>query len=172
MSTNSQTSTQRMMARRKLVRGAFAAPAMMTVCSGSAFAASSALRPLSTRCSSPTWQPKSAATDNWMRVQCFQYGSGSTAQYFVSGADLHSSFKKTGNSICVGSTAYRQVNFSSNTCGTMGASDCALPSGSARCATYVGVGFDSSGNVICIGQGGSSQSHVSLACWTSVAPHL
>jgi hypothetical protein len=54
----------------------------------------------------------------------------------------------------------------------MTGTDCVLPSGSARCSVYVGVGFDSSGNVICIGQGGSSQSHVSLACWNSVAPHL
>ncbi len=58
-------------ARRKLIRGAFAAPALMTVCSGSAFAVASHLRCLENAQNSPTppapWG--SDVIDGYSRVQ-------------------------------------------------------------------------------------------------------
>jgi hypothetical protein len=156
--------------RRKLIRGAFAAPAIMTVCTGSAFAATSALRPLVNRCNSPVYMPCSTTTDTWLRVQCWQ--DTATNTFYVYGGDLYSSYKRPTNTICVGSTNYRQVDFSTNSAGVMAGADCALPSGAARCSKYIGVSFDSNGNVVCVGQGTVGQSHIALTCWTSVAPHI
>lgn len=170
MRTRAQLSALQVAQRRKLVRGAFAAPAIMTVCTGSAFAAASALKPLERQCATPVYQVWTAAPDSWLRVQCFL--DPATNTYYVSGADLHNGYKRANNSVCVASNMYRQVTFP-HSAGAMGSSDCSLPSGATRCARYVGVTFSSTGNVVCVGQGsGTGYSHVSLNSWTSVAPHI
>ena len=84
-------------ARRRLVRGAFAAPAALTLMSGSAFAATSlscVARQL-TNPVQPTPDPATTANgggDNYIRVQLQQKFTGApspaTQSTWVSGADL------------------------------------------------------------------------------------
>ena len=61
------------MARRRLLRGTFAAPAVMTLCSASALAAASNRRCIANQVgyadSALKYPPASASTDTWIRVQ-------------------------------------------------------------------------------------------------------
>lgn len=82
-------------ARRKLVRGVFAAPAIMTVCSGSAFANTSNLRCLKhdttvalTNATPKVW----GGLDTWTRVQLFEAADG---KYYVSGTHVQSIFQQS-----------------------------------------------------------------------------
>lgn len=80
-------------ARRKLVRGAFAVPAVMTLHNGSAFAASSAAACLVNQNLSaqgaPTWV---AADDSWFRYQLWVIRKTMTPtqilSYWINGAEL------------------------------------------------------------------------------------
>jgi hypothetical protein len=76
----------RISARRRLIRGAFAAPAALTLCSGSAFAAASSdLRSIARQVNDPRY-PKVEAnpTDTWVRVPVYSYDK----TLVVSGADV------------------------------------------------------------------------------------
>ncbi len=159
-----ETPSQKQAARRRLVRGVFAAPAIMTVCSGSAFAAGSSLRCLQSQCANPSVQPVANALDGWLRVQLWQTGT-TTPSYFVCGADLQI-YKRTSNTVYLGTTQWQPFNIATNVSGA----NCAAPSGAVRCAKYATVRFDAAGNVVGVGSGTGSA--VAGTCWSSFAPDL
>lgn len=77
-------------ARRRLLRGTFAVPAVAALHSGSALAASSSLQCVQNQAASPIFPPATNAPDMYLRVQLFQLWSGapgsSTPQgWFLSG---------------------------------------------------------------------------------------
>lgn len=154
-------------ARRKLVRGAFAAPALLTVYSGSALATGSAKRCLVNQTNSPTMLPVSNSLDNFLRVQLQQTGS-TTISYWVRGSDLQI-YKKASNSVYITSAEWQPFNISTNTAGAKQASAPASPSASTK---YAAIRFDAYGNVVGVGIGGTGQSALSGTCWHSFAPTL
>ena len=154
-------------ARRKLVRGVFAAPAIMTVCSGNAFANTSNLRCLARNVNVNTnATPKVGGLDTWTRVQLYQSGSGLSATYHVSGTHVRSVFTQS-NSVYPAVGSWLQID------GTTGA-----PIGSATTTTpsnpilnysnpkYVVVRFDGAGNVTGVGTAGGG-ANVGASCWNS-----
>ncbi len=163
MNSPVETPNSQLAARRKLVRGVFAAPAIMTVCSGNAFANTSNLRCLARNVTDMTnATPKVGSLDTWTRVQMHQSGS----LYYVSGSHVKSVFANS-NSVYPAEGSWLQID------GTTGA-----PIGSATTTTpsnpilnysnpqYVIVRFDGAGNVTGVGTAGAGY-NVGASCWNS-----
>lgn len=155
--------------RRKLVRGAFAAPAILTVCSGNAIAAQSSLRCLATHVANNTSvTPKVGGLDTWSRVQLFKATDG---KYYVSGTQV-SSVYTTSNSWYPAVGTWLEINSTTGAVATTGAytvSNSVTPPGATLTYTspqYVVVRFDAAGNVTGIGTAGSG-ANVGASCWTS-----
>ena len=160
--------TPQQAARRKLVRGAFAAPAIMTVCTGSAFAAASNLQCISNQVNNnPTTVPVAGALDTWLRVRLRQKGS-STISYYVSGADLQI-FKMTNNTVYLSSSQWQLFNLGTNTTSGGAIAD---PSGTSLSNSYAAVRFSAAGNVVGVGTGAAGSSALPGTCWNSIAPGL
>jgi hypothetical protein len=157
---------QQQAARRKLVRGVFAAPALMTVCSGSALASQSSIRCLARHVSDNTdVMPKVGSLDNWTRVQLHKASDG---KFYVSGSHVASVFT-TSNSVYPAVGTWLQIN---GTAGTpVGSPSTTMPAGSTLGYTtpppkYVVVRFDTAGNVTGVGTAGTG-SNVGASCWNS-----
>ena len=166
-----ESPSPKQIARRKLVRGVFAAPAIMTVCSGSAFAASSSLRCLSNQVTNnPTTMPVTSGLDSWLRVQLWSTGAGTKSKpylYYVSGADLQT-WKRPSTTVYLGSSEWQSFNVSNNSAGgKVGA-----PSGCVRCPQYAAIRFDANGNVVGVGTGAAGSTALPGTCWTSFAATL
>lgn len=149
-------------ARRKLVRGVFAAPAIMTVCSGSAFAAASGLRCIANQANSPLTEPVTGATDTWLRVQLYSQGG----KYYVRGSDI-GAFKRSANSVYLSSNQWQAFDISTNTAGAITTNPPGNPQPSNP-PKYVAVRVDASGNIVGVGATGSG-SAVAGTCWNSFA---
>jgi hypothetical protein len=78
---------QKVSARRRLIRGAFVAPAALTLFSGSAFAQTS-MNCVSKRVADPVFPKASGSEDAFLRVPLYGLGNGSNASTWVSVADL------------------------------------------------------------------------------------
>jgi hypothetical protein len=169
----------RQAARRKLLRGAFAAPAVLTLHSaGATTAASSSLRCLTNQVngtSSIKTVPVSNALDNWLRVPLYTTGAGTTAspyRYYIKGSDV-TPFQRPGRSCFITATQSWEFNISTNTqVGTSALTG--LPSGlsSSGCGKFASVRFDASGNVTGCGTGLAGTAAMPGTCWASAAPML
>lgn len=73
-------------ARRKLIRGVFAAPAALTLCSGSVYAAASNQQCLAGAVANPVDAPLDTTT--WVRVEVMSLGDGDKYSTWVYGHDL------------------------------------------------------------------------------------
>jgi hypothetical protein len=154
-------------ARRKLVRGVFAAPAVLTVCNASATAISSSMRCINnqvTGVSTVKTQPVSNALDAWLRVQLWSTGSGASMVYYVSGADVHA-YKRADKSSYIGSTQWQQFNITTNTGATTFVGG--MPTGAIRASKYASVRFDANGNITGVGTGAVGTAAMPGTCWTS-----
>jgi hypothetical protein len=154
-------------ARRKLVRGVFAAPAVLTVCNASATAVSSSLRCINNQVNGVSTVKTVGVTtslDAWLRVQLWSTGSGPSTLYYVSGADVHA-YKRVSNTAYIGSTQWQQFNISTNTgAGTFLAG---MPTGATRASQYASVRFDANGNITGVGTGAVGTAAMPGTCWTS-----
>lgn len=182
MSTPDKTPTPQQAARRRLVRGAFAVPAVMTVVSGSAFATGSSMRCLANKtvggpggvpAANPSSVPIASGTvggpapaDGWLRVELWH--NASTGKYYVWGSDLQV-YKRTGNSVYLGGSSYQEFDYAGNK--TVGGS-IADPGGLTRSGKFAGVQFNSVGNVVGVGVTSTGTSAVPSTCWSSFAPGL
>ena len=146
-------------ARRRLIRGAFAAPAIMTVCTGSALANSSSLRCVANQVNAPAAPGVSSATDSWVRVQLWTQG-GST-NYFVRGADVVA-LKPASTTAYIGATAWQAFNIVNNTAGAAATSSGKQLSNPAK---WAAIRVDASGNIVGVGAG--SGTAIAGTCWTS-----
>jgi len=156
---------QQQAARRKLVRGVFAAPALMTVCSGSALASQSSIRCLARHVSDNTnVMPKVGSLDNWTRVQLHKAADG---KFYVSGTHVASVFT-TSNSVYPAVGTWLQINGAAGA--TVGLPTTVMPPGSTLSypsPKYVVVRFDTAGNVTGVGLNGGTGSNVGASCWNS-----
>lgn len=150
-------------ARRKLVRGVFAAPAIMTVCSGNAFANTSNLRCLARNVTDVTnATPKVGGLDTWTRVQMHQSGTA----YYVSGSHVRNVFVNS-NSVYPAAGSWLQID--GTTGAAMGSVTTTSPSNpilNYDNPKYVILRFDGSGNVTGVGTAGAGV-NVGASCWNS-----
>ena len=147
-------------ARRRLIRGAFAAPAIMTVCSGSALANSSSLRCVANQVNAPAAPGVTSATDSWVRVQLWTQGT--STNYFVSGADVVA-LKPASTTAYISATAWQSFDIGNNTAGAIGGTS----SGKQRSnpAKWAAIRVEASGNIVGVGAG--SGTAIAGTCWTS-----
>jgi hypothetical protein len=167
--------------RRKLVRAGFAVPALATVASGSALAATSATcfaRQMS-RPGVGTYAPvsSSASADTFLRVQLGKFTKNGTGEvnYYVDGNNLAST---------LGAAITRHVSYTVSP-GKFQKFDIVnnvefpdVLNGAPNGGTYVANGnkfavlrFNASGQVVGVGKSTSTGfSAVQASCWSSLAP--
>ena len=168
MQSPQERPNQQQAARRKLVRGVFAAPALMTVCSGSALASQSSIRCLARHVSDNTnVMPKVGSLDNWTRVQLHRADDG---KFYVSGSHVASVFT-TSNSVYPAVGTWLQIIGTAGATqgGPVGSALTVMPAGSTLTyptPQYVVVRFDTAGNVTGVGKAGTG-SNVGASCWNS-----
>jgi len=145
-------------ARRRLIRGAFAAPASLTLCSGSAFAMTSNQRCVAQQVNSSPVYPGGTSVDLYVRVPRYKQGS----DYFVQRSDvalvLGTATSFFGSTSAWGAKiAAPPVLVSSQ------------PSGLQSGYGYVALLVDASGHVVGIDTGSmvAGSSAVAKSCWTS-----
>lgn len=93
MNENMKDGAARVTARRRLIRGAFGAPAALTLYSGNVFAASSNLRALENQLRSPEYPgpvTELLPGDTWIRVDVYKWtdAKGLNETFVVSGAEV------------------------------------------------------------------------------------
>ena len=188
MNENTQDLPAKESARRRLIRGVFAAPAALTLYTGSAFAAASSACVGNQVSNPPSPLPvASGAPDLWVRVRLWTLGNGANLSTWVSGADVvalsasSATLVTTGTFSTISTTATTSTYLSSSEwqCFTAGSNSnfsvnqrlTSPPTRPGSTLTqngaYVALRVDASGNIIGvvgIGSGGSTVSHT---CWAS-----
>ena len=187
----SHIDSQSTSARRRLIRGALSAPALMTVCSGSAFAQASNMRCLANAANATT--PPAAwgttSPDTFLRVQLYKVTTSQCNSQsnncsivdtrYIKGADL-SLYAR--NAAMPNNNQYLQINpvtyvtiespvnpplatFTTNDFTTTLISE-------GYVNQYVAVRFDSSGMIVGVGVPGSGGQGgmVGTSCWASFSP--
>lgn len=151
-------------ARRRLLRGSFSVPAVLTLASGSALAAKSA-----TCLAKATATPSTAAlmtgtpSDTFVRVQLVAYIESSTTKYALTRASFGSMVVST--SFWASDTVWQQFDDSAN--GVTGSQQTsAVPSGSTS-NKWVALRFNNAGEIVGAGLSGTG-SVVGSSCWTSM----
>ena len=164
MNSPVETPNSHLAARRKLVRGVFAAPAIMTVCSGNAFANTSNLRCLAKNVSDGTnASPKVGGLDTWTRVQLHKAKNG---KYYVSGSHVRSVFVNS-NSVYPSVGSWLEINVTTGAAeGSVTTNEPNTPSLNYTNPQYVILRFDGAGNVTGAGTAGVG-ANVGASCWNS-----
>lgn len=168
MNENMTDGSAKASARRRLIRGVFAAPAALTLCSGSAFAAASNQRCVANqvevgKARFPGVLGPSDPADTWVRVSVWKHQNGQSAPNFlVSGTDV---------------VALRGTKLPINTFLTTGqwwdinASKLFTVNGQAPATTgeSVALRVDAAGDIVGISDGMTvaGTSAVAKSCWTS-----
>lgn len=159
--------------RRRFLRGTFAAPAVLTVVSGRAFAQASNARCVANAVQTGTMLPNPG--DTFLRVQLFVLErQGKTARYYVFGGDL-AGYPRT-SSFPLASNQYQLFDLGSNqlqTTVSTGVPSYNSSTGSwQRSTKYAAMRFDASGTLVGIGTpssttNGLAGAALSTACWSS-----
>ncbi len=162
-------------ARRKLVRGAFSVPAVMTLVSGSPAAATSLVCALKPRPPTPS-NGVGTSEMNLVRIPYFKSRntSGSYAgKFYIKGSDLHA--KKfpgrsvTGSGLAV-STGWQEIRFSGGHPVPSGVA-AGDPNLSNTVSGHVIVRYDDVGNIVGFAKG-TSGTAMGASCWVSaIAAH-
>ncbi len=159
-------------ARRKLVRGVFAAPAILTLQSGSAFAATSAGSCLVKQNLSPSTQPATAADDTWFRYQLWvvKNNGGQIESSWIKGADL-SVYVRAGQTPFLSNGQWQQFDLATNA--LLGSPALSPPSIGinqtlTQTGSWVSLRVNSTGALVGAGVSGTG-SAVSDSCWNSFA---
>jgi len=178
MNETRNESSVRVSARRRLIRGAFAAPAVLQLYSGGALASASNARCVANQVAYPQFPTATTVPDVWVRVRLWTVGSGANLSAWVRGSDVTALV----NGLSLYSylpSAQWQCFVAGTACGYAVGDLLSIPptkSGStlAQNGSYVAVRVDSSGKIIgVVGLGGSGGSAVRLAtCWASFAATL
>lgn len=183
-SPEQQAGQDRRSARRRLIRGAFGAPAALTLYSGSAMAATS-LSCVARRVTSPV-NPgitTSQTADIYVRVQVRAKNSGASASTWVFGGDVlvaaslttgqaSVSFLGSDGWYCL-SAGDGSSNLSGYTAGTTYTTTAAMllinnVTPSVLADTWVALRFDTNGQIVGVTTTAGA-SAVSRSCWTSFA---
>lgn len=163
MNDNAQPSAAKVSARRRLLRGAFSAPAVLTIYSGGALASASSQRCLlyQNQAGNVLASPAvSASADTYLRVQLFTDGA-STPKYYVVGTSLPVS-----RAAALPTNSQAQ-QFDVGAANTFIGSPVATPGGLNLTGKYAALRVDSAG--VCVGVGKSTTSGTAIfnSCWTS-----
>lgn len=167
MTTPDQTPSLEQSARRRLVRGVFAVPAVLTVCNASATAISSSMRCVNNQVTNPNTIKTvgvSNSLDAWLRVQLWAKSVYGGTDYYVSGADIHA-FKRADKTAFIGSTQWQKFNITTNA--LEGGLLSGMPTGCSRASKYAAVRFDAYGNITGCGTGNTGTAAMPGTCWTS-----
>jgi hypothetical protein len=169
-----QDVVDRASARRRLIRGAFAAPAALTLCSGSAFAASNEQCVRSAALAGETPGPETTSSaDTWVRLQSRSSGTDAANGYWiiaddVSGLAPSGTFLTSDHALCVVSAGDYSAGVIYPAGSTAAPSNFAEPNGS-----YYAVLVDTEGKIVGISKiyGTSADGGaVGLSCWNSFSP--
>lgn len=161
-------------ARRRLLRGTFAAPAVLTLVSGSALAATS-LSCVAKRNLNPVNAGPDPAGNVWIRVPVWEKRNLSNGKYarFVSGSDIASLLPPGGTYLGVGTWQCILTTFPSNafilgSIYTTSEADMIRSFPMLKVANlYVAVRVNELGKVVGVEPYSSSSSALSVSCWTS-----
>jgi hypothetical protein len=163
-------------ARRRLIRGALAAPAVMTVCSGSAFAAASNMRCLANATAPGNeitvtvyTSNDPAALDGFVRVRLYTKGSSNGAKYYLRGSDLGANVAS--GSGLPGTGEWQEFDLKAGSATEnrlVGDKLTSQPGGTALSDKYAGVRFNANGEISGVGDSGSG-SALGTSCWNSFA---
>jgi len=187
MSDNIPEAPTGVSARRRLLRGAFVAPAALTLCSGSAFAATSISACVSNQNKVGSIVTKGIGVDStgWVRVQIYQTSlTGKDSSLWVKGGDLvvlatapagkpalptpyltATQFECVGAGDSTGNTSgYVVGNVYSSSTPPVAPSPLIAVN-----ATYATVRVDSTGKIVQVADFGSGGSAIGTTCWTSFA---
>jgi hypothetical protein len=160
-------------ARRRLIRGTFAVPAVLTLHTGSALAASSSLRCLSSTAQQPV--PVVGITDTIVRIELWASSTGD--KLYLKGADVHGIITdptRVGvNGSFIKKKEWREVTVGSGTV-TLGVASTTAPSGAVRGSKFIALRFAPGTSVpvqiVGVVDGTSTLgSAASLNCWLSFA---
>jgi hypothetical protein len=164
----SETARAAVHPRRKLLRGAMAMPAVLTVCSGSALATSSFGRCLNNALADPVTGPvtSSASTDNLVRVALWEQDlGGGVKAYFVDGSSFPNPPLIT--SPVPGPGRWQPFDLVNNQ--LTGTSTDVQPPGSTQSTDkFVAVRYDADGEIVGVGATGGGTA-IGQSCWTSFA---
>ena len=151
--------------RRRLVRGAFSAPALLTLCSGSALAAAS-LTCRSKAIADQATIPATAnvpATGNWLRVPAYKKANG---KYYIFGNDVCNLATTLGGSSYLTRTQWQNVSLSPFNIVEAGTFT-TLPG--LQTGEYVAVKINAAGRIVGFsGSNVSSAAMMSMGCWSSI----
>jgi hypothetical protein len=166
MNENATDQTGKGHARRRLLRGAFAAPAVLTMVSGGALAATSATCVAKAQ-TAPQTGPvvPDASADTFLRVQLYQTGNDATLVHWLSG-DSISTFSGFANIVQAGK--YTRFLIGSNTLSVAASEVNQNPASPVLSspATWVALRFDGTGTLVGVGATGGG-SAITASCWTS-----
>ena len=181
--TNNRPAMDKRSARRRLIRGAFAAPAALTLYSGRAFAQASMTCVAKQVRNPPAPLPTaSSVPDSWVRVQLWTLGQAGNLSTWVRGADV---VALSGFSTAATSGLYAVAAASPYlSSGTWQAFTAAQGSGYTvdqrltveptapnstlrQNGAYVAVRVDANGNIIGVVGIGTGGSTVANTCWAS-----
>lgn len=167
-------------ARRRLIRGAFGAPAALTLYSGSAMAAGTLLNCVGKRVINPV-NPGTTATadaDGYVRVQVKFKGTGSAYSAWVSGADVLAaaslatgqsgySFLGVNNWYCL-AVGDGSTNTSGYTAGLIYTDAATIAGGTPAVLAnnFVALRFNGSGQIVGVTTTAGA-SAVAASCWSS-----
>ena len=162
-------------ARRKLIRGSFAVPAVLALHSGASIAAASVNSCLVRQNRQQVTQPASGSDDVWFRYRLWGYvnsRSGVVAEHaglWIRGSDL-SVYGVGGNSVWLSGSAYQQFDVRSNALGQKKYSQPEGPNGFewSKVNHWVSLRVDAQGNLTGAGSGWEG-SAVADSCWNSFA---
>lgn len=175
MSSPEKHPSARQAARRKLLRGAFAAPAVLTLHSGSALATGSSLRCLQYQANTvPTTKP-TGGMDAFVRVPVYPMTTNPN-RYFIKGSDVFGKWVTGRHKTTWGiaSTQYQEFNpaATGTTANKLIGSPVSIDPGLSSTVTqYASLRFDANGNIMGIGTSGSG-SAMPGTCWLSAAPFV
>lgn len=176
MSSPDQKPALKHAARRKLLRGAFAAPAVMTLYSGNALATSSSLRCLTNQVNGLNTTKTvavSTSLDTWLRVGLYTTGTSPNFRYYVRGTDVVA-FQRPGRTSFLSAGEFWEFNPATLSNSLIGSKLLTAPSGlsSTNCSQYVCVRFDAYGNITGCGTGPAGTAAMPGTCWASAAAFL
>lgn len=104
-------------ARRKLIRGSFAVPALLTLHNGGAIAATSINNGLTRQNYRPMTQPTSGTNDIWLRYQLYGWVKNGVVKYddglWIKGSEL-AMYRVRGNSVWLSSNRVQRFDLASN----------------------------------------------------------
>jgi len=177
MNENREESSGKVSARRRLIRGAFAAPVALQLYSGSAFANASSLHCVANQVAYPEFPIATTVPDVWVRVRLWTLGSGGNLSAWVSGSDVTALVNGLALYSYLPSAQWQCFAAGSGAGWNVGNVLTAPPtkSGStlAHNGSYVAVRVDSTGKIIGVVGLGNGGSAVRLAtCWASFTATL